>query len=96
MADEDSTFSIRLMDKRQRPLSDRKITVFYSGMFSGWEDRYTGSDGWCEFPTFGRTWVKHIYSYMLFGFWAQKRSLVLAKDQKIFDGATLSFTIIDE
>jgi hypothetical protein len=89
------TFSIRLMDKRNRPLRDREITVFYSGFMSGWEKGYTDGNGWCSFPTHGKSYVTKVYSYSLHGILIQKRSELLGEDVRISDGATLSYSIVD-
>jgi hypothetical protein len=99
MSDDDSgTFSIRLVDDDGDPISNRKVTCFYSGglLPGGSHAEYTDDDGWCEFPTFGNSSVSEIYSYELYGLLVQQRSVLLSDGEDIHDGASFSFTVIDE
>jgi hypothetical protein len=100
MSDDDdgSTFSIRLVDEDGHAVGNREVTCFYPGglLPGGSHTEYTDDDGWCEFPTFGSSSVTKIYSYELHGIWVSKRSVLLSDGEYISDGATFSFTVIDE
>ena len=100
MSDDDDTgtFSICLIDEDGRPHTNRRVTCFYPGVLlpGGSETRYTDDSGWCEFPTHGYGYIGEIYSYALHGILIQERSVLLTDGEKIYDGATFSFTITDE
>jgi hypothetical protein len=94
MSDDDGTFTIRLVDGDDNPISGRKVYVDYGGM-RGVGHEYTGDDGRADFPTLGYDSVSTISSYRLEGLFIQQVSEELSSGESIYDGAEFTYTIVD-
>jgi hypothetical protein len=94
MSDDDGTFTVRLVDENDGPISGRKVYVDYGGMRSVGSE-YTGDDGRADFPTLGYDSVSTISSYRLEGLLVQQVSEELSSGETIYDGAEFTYTIID-
>ncbi|NLJ06390.1 MAG: carboxypeptidase regulatory-like domain-containing protein [Sphingobacteriales bacterium] len=42
------TFSVRVINRSGSPISGAKVTVHY-GLWSGWDEGFTNSNGWISF-----------------------------------------------
>jgi len=93
---DDSEFCIRIVDRDGGPRENREVTCFYPGILGGSETRHTDGDGWCSFPTHGFDHTDKIYSVQYYDILILSRAILLSEGEDIHDGATFSFTVIDE
>ena len=94
MSDEGGTFTVRLVDENDNPISGRKVYVNYGSM-RGVGEEYTDEDGRADFPTLGYDSVGAISSYRLEGLLVQQVSEELSSGENIEDGAEFTYTIVD-
>lgn len=89
------SFSIRLMNEDGEPVTDREVTVFYDGLFSGSESQDTDDDGWATFPIFSEPdYIGKIYTTELNDDLLVTSSTVLLTDgERVEDGDTFSYTV---
>jgi hypothetical protein len=90
--------SIRLLNEDGRPLSDYKITIFFSGLLGSMEHARTDSDGWA---TFENPYVDYDErsvdsAHATLSMFPSVITKTLMDGGSISNGETMSFTVSDD
>jgi hypothetical protein len=93
MSDDGGTFTVRLVDEDDNPISGRKVYVNY-GTMRGVGQEYTDDDGHADFPTLGYDSVGAISSYRLEGLLVQQASEELSSGESIEYGAEFTLDLL--